>query len=402
MLKEKLSKLGEFALKNSKIVFPIIVIAAVAFTVSVALSLGDSGSNAELLKLENVETQTEEIGTVATETVPLIQNDSDEIYSLIATYYNAMALGDIETVTSICDQVEEQELIKIEELANYIESYPVLEIYTKPGPEAGSTIAYVYYRVTFANRSEEFPGYSTYYICTNEDGSLYLKMTENTEEVNAYIGDITTQDDVIEFNNKVTVEYNEFVTNNAEAFQYLQELDAYVTIAVGEELTRRQQEAQAQAEAEAAQTQAAENQQTGETTNEAIEPVVQYATATTTVNVRSSDSEQADKLGKVEGGTKLQVVEVRENGWTKVIYETKEGYIKSEYLQMAESADGVEVIGTVTATTNINVRAAASQEAERLGVLAGGDSVELIANEGEWSKIKYNGQIGYVKSEYVQ
>lgn len=402
MLKEKLSKIGEFALKNSKIVFPIMVIAAVAFTVSVALSLGDSDANAELLKSENIENQTEEAGTVATETVPLVQNDSDEIYSLIATYYNAMALGDIETITAICDQVEEQELIKIEELANYIETYPALEIYTKPGPEVGSNIAYVYYRVTFSNRTEEFPGYSTYYICTREDGSLYLKMTENSEEVNAYIGEITTQDDVIEFNNKVTVEYNDFVTNNAEAFQYLQELDAYVTIAVGEELTRRQQEAQAQAEAEAAQAEAAENQQTDETTTEAAEPVVQYATATTTVNVRSSDSEQADKLGKVEGGTKLQVVEVRENGWTKVIYEAKEGYIKSEYLQMAESAEGVEVIGTVTATTNINVRAAASQEAERLGVLAGGDSVELIANEGEWSKIKYNGQIGYVKSEYVQ
>ena len=30
-----------------------------------------------------------------------------------------------------------------------------------------------------------------------------------------------------------------------------------------------------------------------------------YATATTTVNVRSSDSETADKLGKVSGGTKV-------------------------------------------------------------------------------------------------
>ena len=402
MLKDKLSKLGEFALKNSKIVFPVVVIAAVACTVAIALSLGENDANAELLKAENAENQTEETA-VATQEIPLVQNDDGEIYSLIATYYNAMALGDIETITSVCDQVEEQELIKIEALADYIETYPALEIYTKAGPEEGSSIAYVYYRVTFANRSEEFPGYSTYYVCTKDDGSLYLKMTENSDEVNAYIGDITTQDDVIEFNNRVTVEYNDFVTNNAEAFQYLQELDAYVTIAVGEELTRRQQAAQAQAEAEAAQQQAAqEGQQTEETTTESAEPVVQYATSTTTVNVRSSDSEQADKLGKVEGGTKLQVVEIRENGWTKVIYEGAEGYIKSEYLQLAESAEGAEVIGTVTATSNINVRAAASQEAERLGVLAGGDSVELIANEGEWSKIKYNGQIGYVKSEYVQ
>ena len=71
-------------------------------------------------------------------------------------------------------------------------------------------------------------------------------------------------------------------------------------------------------------------------------------------------------------------------------------------LQLAESAAGTETIGTVTATTNINVRASASETADRLGVLSGGDSAELVGTEGDWSKIKYNGQIGYVKSEYVQ
>jgi len=71
-------------------------------------------------------------------------------------------------------------------------------------------------------------------------------------------------------------------------------------------------------------------------------------------------------------------------------------------LELAESAQGAAVVGSVTATTNINVRAAASESADRLGVLAGGDSVELVANENGWCKIKYNGQIGYVKADYVQ
>ena len=136
--------------------------------------------------------------------------------------------------------------------------------------------------------------------------------------------------------------------------------------------------------------------------NKGEEQGPQYVTTTTTVNVRSSDSEQADKLGKVAGGTKLQVLEQRANGWTKVDYEGKEGYIKTEFLQLAESAAGAETIGTVTATTNINVRASASETADRLGVLSGGDSAELVGTEGDWSKIRYNGQIGYVKSEYVQ
>ncbi len=134
------------------------------------------------------------------------------------------------------------------------------------------------------------------------------------------------------------------------------------------------------------------------------QPVVigpQYAVATTTVNVRSSDSEQADKLGSVNGGTRVEVQEVCVNGWTKIVYEKKDGYIKSEYLQMEESPAGQEVIGKVTANTNINVRSAASQSSERLGLLAAGGSLELLGVEGEWCKVVYNGQVAYVKAEFV-
>ena len=127
-----------------------------------------------------------------------------------------------------------------------------------------------------------------------------------------------------------------------------------------------------------------------------------YAIATTTVNVRSSDSENADRLGKVAGGDRIKVLEQRVNGWTKVEYEGKEGYIKSEFLEMAENAANAEVVGTVTAKTNVNVRAAASQNAERLGGIVAGDELELLGKEGDWCKVKYNGQIGYIKSEFVE
>ena len=103
----------------------------------------------------------------------------------------------------------------------------------------------------------------------------------------------------------------------------------------------------------------------------------------------------------MSGGTRVEVQEVRVNGWTKIVFEGQDGYIKSEYLQMEESAGGLETIGTVTATTNINVRSAASETADRLGMLPGGESLELIANENGWCKVNYNGQVGYVKADYV-
>ena len=224
------------------------------------------------------------------------------------------------------------------------------------------------------------------------------------DEIEDYIVTVSMQDDVVEFNNRITVAYNELLEKYPEFKQYSEELKQQVNTAVGVTLAQQEASQEAQAPETVSENEAETATENGEqnTDNAPAEDVPRYATATTTVNVRSSDSLQADSLGKVTGGTKLQVLEVRVNGWTKVLYERKDGYIKSEYLQMQESAEGVTVIGTVKATTNINVRAAASKESDKLGVLAGGDTAELVANEGEWCKIKYQGQIGYVKAEFVE
>ena len=412
MWKDKFENVCNYIMKHSKIAFPVIVIAAVAVTVTVALNAGSKKEIlAEELNSTSAETSTEVALEPVDTLVPLTLNENSEITTLVTTFYNAMALGDEATLRAVCDDISEKDMLHYLETSKYIDSYPTIEIYTKPGLEEGSTIAYVYYKVSFTNQTEPFPGYKAYYICTNEQGGLYIKRGENSEEVNDYIKAVSAQDDVVEFNNRVTVEYNELMVEHPELLEYLSELDSQVSTAVGvtlaekaaeaEQAAQSSEEAVAEGEGEAAVE--GDEQSTEQTAEETpAENVPQYATATTTVNVRSSDSEQADKLGKVSGGSKLQVLEQRMNGWTKVLYEGQEGYIKSEFLQVVESADGAEAVGTVTATTNINVRSSASETADRLGVLAGGDSAELIANEGDWCKIKYNGQVGYIKAEYVE
>ncbi len=414
MWKDKIRFLRDYIVKHSKVAFPIIVIAAVAGTVTVALNAGDS-KGVEFLETETAETETtlEVALTQSEEEVPLVLNEDGAISSLIATYYNAMALGDEATLYSICDEIPEQDMLRNVETSKYIDCYPVLETYTKKGPEEGSTIAYVYYKVVFTNHEEQFPGYKTHYICTNDEGQLYLKRSSNSEEVDAYIQRVTSQNDVIEFNNRITVEYNELMESKPELWEYLNELDTAVSTAVGEVLAEQVVEETAVADngtetgnedqeaVEGAEGQDG-TQTPAEDTEVPTENVIQYAMATTTVNVRVSDSEQAEKMGKATEGSTLQVVEQMVNGWTKVVFDGKDGFIKSEYLEMQENPEGVTVIGTVTATTNINVRASANESAERLGVLAGGDTADLLVKENGWCKIKYDGRVGYVKADYVQ
>ena len=241
-------------------------------------------------------------------------------------------------------------------------------------------------------------------MCTAEDGSLYIKRTNFSDELNDYTSKVCAQDDVVEFNNHVSAEYDAFKEQYPELADYPEEVMAQVNMTVGVKWSEMQAAASGVSDNDVAgntpdENNPAGNQQGGEQPTEAG-PV--YATATTTVNVRSSDSEQADRLGKVDGGTRIQVLEQRVNGWSKVLFQNKDGYIKSEFLQVEESAEGQATVGSVKATTNVNVRAAADQNAAKLGTLVGGDKAELIAVEGEWCKIKFGGQVGYVKAEFVE
>lgn len=408
MQNEKWKIIRDYVVKHCKIIFPIVVIVVVAMTVVFALGARKEKAAADSQQAESQSLQqdsSEAEQSVAIEDIPLVENEDGELYTLLATYYNAMAEGDTETILSICSEYSENELLRLQERAKYLEYYPALEIYTKPGPEAGSTVAYVYYKLVFVNHTEEVPGFQAWYICTNEEGNLYINTTgELPEDVNDYIVTVSTQADVVELYNKVQVEYNEVITAHPELLTYMQELSAQVNTSVGTVLAQEN----ASNAGEDGNTDATGTENGGDTGTDVqpseetpVDNGPQYATATTTVNVRSSDSEQADKLGKVTGGSRVQVQEVIANGWTKIVFEGKDGYIKSEYLQMAESAVGQDVIGTVTATTNINVRSAASETADRLGVLAAGESLDLLANENGWCKVKYNGQVGYVKSDYV-
>ena len=304
------------------------------------------------------------------------------------------------TLQSICHGISENTLLYYEELSGYIDHYSDIEIFTKQGPSEGTVIAYVYYKMGLEDR-DECPGYEALYVCTEEDGSLYIKDNSLfTEEEKQYIRTANGQVDVLELDTRVAAEYNELIEQNPSLLEYASLVKTQVNTKVGETLASRVQSEEPQ-EPEGAEQPTGEGGQPSEGTQDPVTAGPKYASSTTTVNVRSSDSEQADKLGKVSRGTRLEVQEVRLNGWTKVLYEGKDGYIKSEYLQFEENTADLQVIGTVTATTNLNVRVSASETAERLGVLAGGSSLELLANENGWCKVNYNGQVGYVKADYV-
>ncbi len=399
-LRDKLIPIRDFILARGKLVFPILLIAAVAVTVTIALKAGSNKDIAESSVDNTQAVSAGDIGEIEVPDVPLELNAYPEVNNLITTYYEATANGDADTIASMQSSIEDMERIRIQELGKYIENYSNVDVYSKPGPEENSFIVIAYTKVVMSYYPDDYlPGYASFYVCTKDDGSLYINQETVTEEISEYIRKVILQDDVVELCNKITVEYKEICIEKPELFNYISEVEQEVKAAAGVILAQQIANVSGgDGTASDGDVQAMDTETSSQP--EDIGPL--YATATDTVNVRNSDSVEADKLGRLLQGTKVEILEQKANGWSKIVFEGKDGFVKSEFLSIAESAEGVETIGTVTAIDNVNVRASANQSAEKLGIVTNGETLELIANEGEWCKVKYNGQIGYVKAEFVQ
>lgn len=74
--------------------------------------------------------------------------------------------------------------------------------------------------------------------------------------------------------------------------------------------------------------------------NEEKEPTFQttnkVATVMATVNFRKSYSTKSSSLGKIKEGNTVTIIGTGDNGWSKIEYNGKTGYIKTEYLSSSE------------------------------------------------------------------
>lgn len=126
------------------------------------------------------------------------------------------------------------------------------------------------------------------------------------------------------------------------------------------------------------------------------------------VNVRSLPSTDGKVLGKIYNGAVAHIIEVagEDEDWLHVTSGSVEGYIKAEYFIYGRDAvavidDYVTRYASVQAS-RLNVRKDPSTDAGRIGYLNQGEKAKIRENLGDWLKVDYSGQTGYVSAEYVE
>ncbi|MDI3528973.1 MAG: lactocepin [Thermoanaerobacter sp.] len=121
------------------------------------------------------------------------------------------------------------------------------------------------------------------------------------------------------------------------------------------------------------------------------------------LNVREEASTSTKVIGTLSKGTVVTLLE-EVNGWYKINYNGKIGYIYGKYVDVISSSSDVTIIKTVkvTAKSGLNVRVSNSTSAAKLGVVPYGAELKVVGEYNGWYKILYKGGFGYVYAKYTK
>jgi N-acetylmuramoyl-L-alanine amidase len=149
----------------------------------------------------------------------------------------------------------------------------------------------------------------------------------------------------------------------------------------------------------------------------AFMPATSYANSgtidvSTSLNVRAEPSNDADVIGKLQGGQAIEIKEVNHD-WGKIDYYGQEGYISMVFVsgaqdsgsaqadvqQTSQTADATE--GYVQVATSLNVRSTPDMSASVVDSLYNGDAVSILSIDNNWAQIEHNGTTGYVSMDFI-
>lgn len=120
------------------------------------------------------------------------------------------------------------------------------------------------------------------------------------------------------------------------------------------------------------------------------------------LRMRSKPSTNSDVLTNAPEGSEVELLSGEENGWYKVSYKGKEGYMSAEWVKVVSTANASaqKTSGVVNAGP-LNVRSGPGTKYDRVGSLKEGAVVTILETSGDWYKITCGSISGYVSGEYV-
>lgn len=359
------------------------------------------------------------------------QVDANEnINALITQYYTAYAAGDVTTLSSIATPISANEQSYIGLFSQYVDEYQNIKCYTKTGLDENSYLVSVSMEIKFTGVDTTAPGLDFFYVRTNDDGSLYidnlysqynLANQENALDtsIQNLIGQFESESDVMALQSEVQTRYDEALAADENLTNMIQ---TTIPAAIKDWVSQMAAQAATEQTEAAEATEQPETEQPQET--EQQEEIIQQTDTLATkdrVNVRAAADVESEKLGTLDQGTVVTRTAIA-GDWSVIDYNGTAGYVKNEFLtydlpdttadsnsdSSADNSDSTNAAsiaeGTVIMLENTtNIRSGMSEDSSKVGTAYAGEKVTVVMSYAEgWTKVKWNGETGYIKTSLLQ
>lgn len=123
------------------------------------------------------------------------------------------------------------------------------------------------------------------------------------------------------------------------------------------------------------------------------------------LNIREGAGEEFDLVGKLPVDAGCEILEA-DGEWFKIQSGKVTGYVKGEFLltgqEAANRADEVKSIVATSATQTLNARVEPNTDCSIWTMIAEGEELQMLEDQGEWLKVDVDGDECYVAREFVE
>ncbi len=265
----------------------------------------------------------------------LEENSHASIDRLVGKYCEYIASGDVEGLEEIVDVLTDEEKESIKNRAAFIESFDNVTCYTKNGPVEDSYIVFVCYDMKLINIETSAPDIICLYVGPNGEDGRRIHYGSIDESMREYVAELEQDPEVQALYDDVSTRYQAAQESDETLAEFIQKISGQVAeeepepeAEPEEEGEESQESAPEEEEPQEEEPEAEEESSSGESTAQNRETRVND-----TVNIRSGQSTESDRVALAYQGDAITQVESYENGWSKVEYKGLSGYVMTEYLE---------------------------------------------------------------------
>lgn len=117
------------------------------------------------------------------------------------------------------------------------------------------------------------------------------------------------------------------------------------------------------------------------------------------VRLRAAANTGSAILAELNRGTAVSILG-RQDGWYKVNYDGKTGYMSADYVTARSSAGDLRCVARVI-SDGLNLRSGAAASGAVLATVSRGEYVDVSGFENGWFRVQYSGKTGYMSGDHL-